>query len=102
LVAREGGRPVLVRDSASWNNLASFLFFSDLGSRTMLDEILTLSEVAGLLKVAEKTVYTMAQKSQLPAFKVRGQWGFKRLDIDQWIEQRKAKTHKRKNKGGMA
>jgi hypothetical protein len=25
------------------------------------------------LKVADKTVYTMAQKAQLPAFKVRGQ-----------------------------
>ncbi|WP_210210128.1 methylation-associated defense system helix-turn-helix domain-containing protein MAD1 [Rhodopseudomonas palustris] len=53
------------------------------------DEILTLPEVAQLLKVAEKTVYTMAQKSQLPAFKVRGQWRFKRVDIDRWIEQQK-------------
>jgi excisionase family DNA binding protein len=46
--------------------------------------------VAGLLKVAEKTVYTMAQQSELPAFKVRGQWRFKRADIDRWIEQQKA------------
>ena len=56
----------------------------------MQDEILTLPEVAQLLKVAEKTVYSMAQKGQLPAFKVGGQWRFKRVDIDQWIEQRKA------------
>jgi excisionase family DNA binding protein len=55
----------------------------------MLDEILTLPEVAQLLKVAEKTVYTMAQKGELPAFKVRGQWRFKRADLDQWIEQQK-------------
>lgn len=55
----------------------------------MPDEILTLPEVAQLLKVAEKTVYTMAQKSELPAFKVRGQWRFKRQDIDAWIEQQK-------------
>ena len=33
----------------------------------MPDEILTVPEVATLLKVAEKTVYTMAQKAQLPA-----------------------------------
>ncbi len=45
----------------------------------MRDEILTLSEVAQLLKVAEKTVYTMPQKDQLPAFKVGGQLRFKRL-----------------------
>jgi hypothetical protein len=37
------------------------------------DEILTLPEMPRLLKVAEKTVDTMAQKGQLPAFKVRGQ-----------------------------
>ena len=58
----------------------------------MPDEILTLPEVAKLLKVAEKTVYAMAQKSQLPAFKVRGQWRFKRVDIDLWIEQQKANS----------
>ena len=51
----------------------------------MLDEILTLPEVAHLLKVADKTVYTMAQNSEMPAFKVRGQWRFKREDIDAWI-----------------
>jgi excisionase family DNA binding protein len=56
----------------------------------MPDEILTLPEVAALLKVAEKTVYTMAQKAEMPAFKVRGQWRFKREDIDAWIEQQKS------------
>ena len=56
----------------------------------MLDEILTLTEVAALLKVAEKTVYTMAQRAEIPAFKVRGQWRFKRQDIDLWIDQQKS------------
>lgn len=56
----------------------------------MEDPILTLPEVAVLLKVAEKTVYTMAQTGQIPAFKVRGQWRFKHDDIDQWIDEQKA------------
>ena len=56
----------------------------------MPDEILTLPEVAALLKVANKTVYTMAQKAEIPAFTVRGQWRFKRQDIDLWIEQPKS------------
>lgn len=59
----------------------------------MPDEILTLPEVAQLLKVAEKTVYTMAQRGEIPAFKVRGQWRFKRLDLDQWIERQKTAQH---------
>lgn len=52
----------------------------------MSDEILTVPEVANLLKVAEKTVYTMAQRGEIPRFKVRGQWRFRRSDIDAWIE----------------
>jgi excisionase family DNA binding protein len=58
----------------------------------MPDEILTLPDVAQLLKVAEKTVYTMAQRGELPAFKVRGQWRFKRADLDQWIEHQKVSS----------
>lgn len=67
----------------------------------MVDSILTLPEVAVLLKVAEKTVYTMAQRGQLPAFKVRGQWRFKLADLDQWIEDQKAAAKEDAEKGGL-
>ena len=53
------------------------------------EEVMKLKDVAALLKVGEKTVYTMAQTRELPAFKVRGQWRFSRKDIDAWIEQQK-------------
>jgi excisionase family DNA binding protein len=53
------------------------------------EEILKLKDVAALLKVGEKTVYSMAQTGELPAFKVRGQWRFSRKDIDAWIERQK-------------
>ncbi len=56
------------------------------------DEVLTIKDVAQLLKVGEKTVYSMAQTGELPAFKVRGQWRFSRKDIDAWIEQKKNTT----------
>jgi excisionase family DNA binding protein len=55
------------------------------------DEVLKLKDVVGLLKVSEKTVYSMAQTGELPAFKVRGQWRFSRKDIDAWIDQQKLK-----------
>jgi excisionase family DNA binding protein len=66
---------------------------------SMTDSILTLPEVAKLLKVAEKTVYTMAQRGQLPAFKVRGQWRFQRSDLDAWIEEQKAAVRGDTSKG---
>lgn len=53
------------------------------------EEVLKLKDLAALLKVSEKTVYSMAQSRELPAFKVRGQWRFSRKDIDGWIETQK-------------
>ena len=50
------------------------------------DEILTISDVASYLKVAEKTLYGLAQKGDLPGFKVGGQWRFRRAAIDSWID----------------
>ena len=37
----------------------------------MTDEVLTIKEIAELLKLAEKTVYWMAQRGDLPTFRVR-------------------------------
>ncbi len=52
----------------------------------MTNDILTLQEVAEYLKVDERTVYRMVKSKQLPAFKVRNQWRFKKEAIDKWIE----------------
>ena len=52
-----------------------------------LDEVLTIREVANLLKIGERTAYSMAQNGELPGFKVRGQWRFRRSDLDAWIER---------------
>ncbi len=54
-----------------------------------IEEVLKIKEVAALLKVGEKTVYSMAQSGELPGFKVRGQWRFSRKDIEAWIENQK-------------
>jgi excisionase family DNA binding protein len=52
----------------------------------MPDEVLTLKEVAALLKLAEKTVYAMAQAGEIPAFKIRGQWRIERTELDPWMD----------------
>ena len=56
----------------------------------MTDEILTLKEVADYLKLAQKTAYRLAAEGKLPGFKVGGSWRFKKEDILQWIEDKKA------------
>jgi excisionase family DNA binding protein len=52
-------------------------------------EILTIQSLSDYLQIDEKTAYRMAQAGELPGFKVRRQWRFKRVDIDGWIEARK-------------
>ena len=56
------------------------------------NEVMKVKELAVLLKVGEKTVYSMAQSGELPAFKVRGQWRFSKKDIDAWIEKQKTSS----------
>ena len=62
-------------------------------------EILKIKDVAALLQVGEKTVYSMAQNGELPAFKVREQWRFSRKDIDEWIEKQKNTTEEFEDEG---
>jgi len=54
------------------------------------DDVLTISEVAEYLKVAERTIYRLAAAKKVPAFKVGGMWRFSRADIDAWIKQQSA------------
>lgn len=55
----------------------------------MVDQILTLREVATYLKLAEKTAYRLVSEGKLPGFKVGGSWRFKREDLEAWIEDNK-------------
>jgi excisionase family DNA binding protein len=47
----------------------------------MLDEVLTIKEIAALLTLTEKT-----HAGEIPALKVRAQWRIKRTGLDQWID----------------
>ena len=49
------------------------------------EEVLTIKEIAILLKLAEETVYGMFQNRELPAFKVRGQWRIRKVDFQRWM-----------------
>lgn len=53
----------------------------------MTENILTIREVADLLKINEKTVYKLAADSKIPGFKVGGSWRFDRATIAKWIEK---------------
>jgi excisionase family DNA binding protein len=53
----------------------------------MMTDIMTIKEVADYLKINEKTIYKLAKEKRIPAFKVGGNWRFKKNTIDEWIEK---------------
>lgn len=49
-------------------------------------EILTLSELAQYLRLAESTIYKLAREGTIPAQKLGKQWRFHKGAIDRWLD----------------
>ena len=48
-------------------------------------QVLTLAEVAAMLRVPKSTVYKLAQNGTVPAFKIGKHWRFLLRDIEAWL-----------------
>ena len=48
--------------------------------------LLTLSEVATILKISKRTLHRMIQHRQIPAFKVGGQWRILESRFQEWMQ----------------
>jgi excisionase family DNA binding protein len=59
------------------------------GSGSSKSQVLTALELARYLRIHPTTVYKLAKRGELPAFKVGGDWRFNRASIEQWLETRK-------------
>ena len=51
-------------------------------------EVLTIRELADLLKINEKTAYKLAAGGKIPGFKVGGSWRFERQEIANWMKRK--------------
>ena len=74
-----------------WRVLASSkLITISLKGEPVMDregEILTLDEISAYLKIGKRTAYRLAQKGEIPAFKLGGTWRFRRSELDRWIAE---------------
>jgi len=52
----------------------------------MQEEILTIKEVAKILRVKPVTIYKLCNEGKLPAFKLASFWRIKRSILTQWIQ----------------
>ncbi len=54
----------------------------------MHPEIMTIKQIAKYLQVDIRTIYRLAQKGEIPCFKIGYTWRFKKEKIDKWIEEK--------------
>jgi len=57
----------------------------------MKDDILTIKDVAEMLKLTEKTAYRLVSDREIPGFKVGGSWRFSRKELEKWIAEQNNK-----------
>ena len=53
-----------------------------------MKEGLTAVEVANLLRTDRSTVYKLRKRGELQVFKVRSDWRFDRVQIEEWMRSR--------------
>lgn len=56
-----------------------------------MQNLLTVKELAALLRVSAQTLYKMLEQGEIPAVKIGSQWRFDREKIRSWIDSH-AKT----------
>ena len=73
-----------------------FFFEKDFNQRKVSadsgSELLTISEVAELLKLSVSTIYSKVSRSEIPAFKIGKRLYFCKHEIILWIKSGKIKT----------
>jgi excisionase family DNA binding protein len=51
------------------------------------DDILDAKEAGKMLKVHARTVIRLAERGELPAFRVGDLWRFRRVDVEEYINR---------------
>jgi excisionase family DNA binding protein len=53
--------------------------------QTEIESVLTVSEVAEILRVHSTTIYRLVKRGDLPGFKLGGNWRINRASLDLWL-----------------
>lgn len=59
------------------------------------DRWMDIAEAAEYLHISKDYLYRLAQKGEVPAFKLGSIWRFKREAIDEWAESKSNQSKKR-------
>ena len=53
----------------------------------LLDNVLTIEELAIYLKISKSTLYKLVREGKIPSQKVGRHWRFRKKSIDRWLEE---------------
>lgn len=67
-----------------------------------MEEIMTPSEVAALLKIHLKTVYKLAEKGTIPGNRIGRSWRFSRSDVLELVSTRQIESGEQGTVNGAA
>lgn len=59
---------------------------------TEIQDVMTLSEVAVYLRIAQSTVYKLSREGAMPAQKLGKQWRYHKSAIDGWLAGKATST----------
>lgn len=59
----------------------------------MRNKVMTLSELAEMLRCHPTTIYRLLRQGKIPAFKIGSDWRFNAEDIDAWRKNLEIKPH---------
>jgi len=82
-----------IRDSVI-DNVDGSSYHSDiLGLEgTAVDELLTVQELCGLLKVSRGYIYWLTHRRKIPFIKMQGHLRFRWSDIDVWLREQEVRS----------
>jgi excisionase family DNA binding protein len=58
-----------------------------------LKRVLTIGEVAEILRVHPTTIYRLVKRGELPGFKVGGNWRINSEALDTWLAEGSRRSH---------
>jgi excisionase family DNA binding protein len=53
--------------------------------RTKLETVLTITEVAEILRVHPTTIYRLVKRGTIPGFKIGANWRINKASLDLWL-----------------
>lgn len=53
-------------------------------------DVLTIDELTAYLKIPKSTLYKLVREGKIPSQKIGRHWRFRKVAIDQWLEEPRA------------